>query len=407
MKTSSEAEFSALFHNAAIGIIIVNNEGVITLINQFSLEQFGYQKEEVVGQKIEVLIPQRYKTRHEGHRSNYRSLNAHNRPMGLGLDLYAVKKNGTEFPVEVSLSSYKGADGVEHAIAFVNDITVRKRSENALVELNTQLEEIVNERTQSLSESIKKLELQIEEAKEKDIQLRAALEKEKELSELKSRFVSLASHEFRTPLSTILSSAYLISKYHNVEDQSKREKHIERIASSVNGLTEILNDFLSVGKIEEGKIQVRFIGFDLKAMVYSLINEMNTIVKSGQRISYEHSGVSVTTLDPSLLRHIVTNLLSNAIKFSPENGIINVETSIQNNKITILVKDNGIGIPEKDIEHLFERFFRSENAINIQGTGLGLHIVKKYVELMNGNIRCESKVNEGTEFVINFTTKNI
>jgi len=370
----------ALFNNAAIGIIIADDRGEIVEINEFALNQFSYAKEELVGQKIEILIPRRYAERHIKHRDNYSS-NAHSRPMGTGMDLFAIKKDGTEFPVEVSLSPYQSKNG-KFAIAFVSDISIRKESEQALLDLNAELEEKVNERTQSLSD---------------------ALEKEKELNELKSRFVSMASHEFRTPLSTVLSSAYLVSKYTTGEEQPQRDKHIQRIVSSVNMLTDILNDFLSVGKIEEGKIQVRFAEFDIKDFMHQLEAEMHPIFKKDQKINYSHIGPEIVMLDPTMLKHIVMNLVSNAIKFSSEGAVIEVKTETkENGDVLLAIKDNGMGIPTEDQEHLFERFFRGGNVTNIQGTGLGLHIVTKYVELMNGTITCNSKENEGTEFLIIF-----
>ena len=372
-------EYEALFNNAAIGIITVDNNGNILLVNEFALKQFEYEKEELLGKKIEVLIPSRYRAQHEANRDDYTQSNPHSRPMGTGMDLYAITKSGKEFPVEVSLSTYETEQG-RFAIAFVSDISIRKQSENALVKLNAELEQKVNARTQSLTE---------------------ALEKEKELNELKSRFVSMASHEFRTPLSTILSSAYLVSKYLLSEDQSKRDKHIQRIVSSVNMLTDILNDFLSVGKIEEGRIQVRFSSFDITELIKGLVSEMQPIAKKGQQILYEHNGDNIVTLDPSLIKHIIMNLLSNAIKFSPENSNITIQTS-NNKDLTLSVKDSGIGISKEDQEHLFERFFRGANAINIQGTGLGLHIVTKYAELMHGKISFNSELNKGTEFIITF-----
>ena len=398
-------EFEALFNNAAIGIITVDNTGHIVLVNQYALKQFGYEEAELLGQPIERLIPKRYAHRHERHRDGYMAHGENSRPMGMGMDLFAVKKDNTEFPVEVSLSSYT-IKGEHFAIAFVSDITVRKRSEEALIKLNAKLESIVKERTQVLSETVAKLEQQISEAREKDVQLRKSLEKEKELNELKSRFVSLASHEFRTPLSTILSSAYLVSKYVSGEDQPRREKHIDRIVSSVNTLTDILNDFLSVGKIEEGKIQVRLADFHITELANSLLNELNTILKKGQKINYHHTGNTQVFLDASLLKHIIMNLISNAIKFSPENSVIRITTGCHKNEVVVTVKDSGLGISKEDQEHLFERFFRGTNVTNIQGTGLGLHIVARYVELMNGRIEVHSDLDKGTEFVITFVNKN-
>jgi signal transduction histidine kinase len=232
--------------------------------------------------------------------------------------------------------------------------------------------------------------------------LREALQIEKNLGELKSRFVSMASHEFRTPLSTVLSSAYLIEKYFLTEDQPKREKHIQRIVSSVNMLTDILNEFLNVGKIEEGKLQAKFSEFNIKEIIQSTIEEMKNNLKKNQQIDYQHEGNLMVFLDKSLLKNIVLNLISNASKFSPDKSMIEIKTFWQKNKMILSVKDQGIGISKEDKKHLMERFFRGSNAANIQGTGLGLHIVSKYAEMMNGNIKCKSELEKGTEFILTF-----
>jgi signal transduction histidine kinase len=328
--------------------------------------------------------------------------------MGVGLDLFGIKKSGAEFPVEVSLSNYKSQD-VNFVIAFINDISRRKEIESAVLrqqkelgminlkieELNNDLEQKVAIRTNQLQQAMKQLEQSKEEITE-------ALSKEKELSDLKSRFVSMASHEFRTPLSTILSSASLVAKYIKEEEQDKRDKHIQRIKSAVHNLTDILNEFLSIGKIEDGKVITHFSRFNVKELIGTLCNELQGIARKGQRIVYDHDGENEVEMDITLLRNIFINLLSNAIKFSSDNGEIKVHSSVNEKDIIFKVSDAGIGIPVNDQEHLFERFFRATNAVNIQGTGLGLHIVGKYVELMNGQIVCESELEKGTSFTITF-----
>jgi PAS domain S-box-containing protein len=390
-----------LFNHASIGIIVANARGEIVMVNQFALEQFAYDNtDEIKGKPIEVLIPRRMHDRHVGHRSHYIK-DPKSRPMGIGLDLFAAKKDGSEFPVEISLGNYE-INGEKFVMAFINDITLRKKSDEAIRKLNEELEQKVEERTISLQHTVEELNHQIKENQQKDRELREALDREKELGELKSRFVSVASHEFRTPLSTVLSSTYLLQKYQTTEDQPKREKHIQRIISSVNLLTDILNDFLNVGRIEEGKIQVRFSLTNVQKVINDTISELVTIRKSSQTVTYTHDGNTEMELDPSMFKHIIINLLSNAIKFSPENSEIKIHTSITAAGLELRIKDQGIGIPAEDQEHLFERFFRATNAMNIQGTGLGLHIVAKYAELMNGKIVCKSEPGEGTEFVITF-----
>jgi PAS domain S-box-containing protein len=385
--------FEALFNYASIGILVTNQQGQIVLINDFALNQFGYEREELVGERIEQLLPKRFREKHVGHREHYNH-HPQSRPMGIGLDLFAVRKDGTEFPVEISLSQYEHEEG-SFVIAYINNITERKKAEEKIEKLNNELEQKISERTQQLTNALE----QLEQSKQEVI---TALDKEKELSELKSRFVSMASHEFRTPLSTILSSAFLVNQYTTEADQAKRSKHIQRIISSVTLLTEVLNDFLSVGKIEEGGVQVRSSTFDIEQHVTITIQELQDIVREGQQIVYEHRGPSSVQLDPSLLKHILLNLLGNAIKFSGKHTVIKVHTEHTGNTVILKVKDSGIGISQEDQQHLFERFFRGANVSNIQGTGLGLHIVSRYAELMNGNITCESVLNEGTTFIVTF-----
>ena len=544
MLTSPQS--SALFTHATMGIVVVDSKGTIQSINPFALNFFGFTNEELIGKPIEVLIPARYHHKHIHHRDTYVH-DPKNRPMGVGMDLYAVKKDGTEFPVEVSLGSYQNY-GEQHVIAFVSDISVRKKAETQIKKLNDELEAIVEQRTKDLTETLHQLQvsrdklrlsndllsdvlsyqkalldnagvmiiatdekgiiklfnpeavantgyseaevidkktallfhdrfeiakkrkelsdkfnitfeddfavliekskrriheeeqytyirkdgtafpvsltisaitdkegrvsgfmviaIDISERKKAEEDLQKALEKEKDLNELKTRFVSMASHEFRTPLSTVLSSAYLIQKYTSEEDQPKRNRHLQRIISSVSMLTDILNDFLSVGKIEEGKIHVRTSEFNIRDQIQDIADEIKNNLKKEQKIQCSHDGEPDVILDPSLLKHIVLNLVSNASKFSPEEGVIEISTKSSDHHISLSVKDSGIGISKEDQKHLMERFFRGANAGNIQGTGLGLHIVSKYAELMDGRVHCKSELGEGTEFIVTFNTYN-
>ena len=399
-------KFEALFQFASMGIVVANAKAEILLVNNFLLNQFGYDNtDELIGKPIEYLIPMRYHSKHVHLRNHYIE-DPHPRPMGLGKDLFACRKDGAEFPVEVSLSSYTMGEEI-FTIAFVSDITKRKEFENAInsqqeqlattnkkiEELNNELEGKVALRTLQLQETLQQLELSKDE-------LTKALSKEKELSDLKSRFVSMASHEFRTPLSTILSSASLVAKYVDTEEQEHRNKHINRIKSSVNNLTNLLNEFLSIGKIEDGKVIAHNLNFNIKELITLLCSEMEGIVKSKQQFRYLHTGDEIIFSDAALLRNVITNLLSNAIKFSPEGSVIEVNSKVLKDHIILTVKDNGMGISAEDQEHLFERFFRGTNVTNIQGTGLGLHIVGKYIELLDGEIEFKSDLENGTEFKI-------
>ena len=220
------------------------------------------------------------------------------------------------------------------------------------------------------------------------------------LSELKSRFVSMASHEFRTPLTTMMSSLSLVTKYGEQNDKENQLKHVNKIKTSIVNLTDILNDFLSVSKLEEGKIENIPEEINLKKYNSEIISEMQSMATNGQKLVQIHTGNEIASIDKKLLKNVLFNLISNAIKFSPEGEVVEISTQVLNSSIKISVKDNGIGIPKEDQVHLFERFFRGNNATHIQGTGLGLNIVSKYAELMNGSIDFESIENKGTKFTI-------
>jgi signal transduction histidine kinase len=324
--------------------------------------------------------------------------------MGKNMMLHGKHKSGSEFPIEISLSYYKSGDAL-FVIAFIIDISDRfeqqariQRMNGELKSLNESLEKKVAERTLVLKEALHELEVSRDE-------LSQALENEKGLNELKSRFITTASHEFRTPLSTILSSVALIQKYTTSEDQEKREKHILKIKNAVSGLTEILNDFLSLGKLEEGKMSAKPAEHDVFNLIKEVVSDINSIVRSGQIITF-NSGSHFMMIDRQLLRNVMFNLLSNAIKFSPEGAEIDVHVKVEDREVVIAVKDRGIGISEADMKNLFGRFFRGANAVAIPGTGLGLNIVTKYLELMKGTISCKSELNVGSTFYIHLPKTN-
>lgn len=382
---------NALFEFSTEGIIICNANGKIIRANPRSERMFGYEQGELLGKTVEHLIPSRFKEKHIGHRGHYVK-EPHSRSMGKGIDLFGAKKDGTEFPVEISLTHYS-INNERFVIAFIIDITERKSIEDRVRKINLELEKKVAERTKVLQEALRELEFSKQ-------QLTEALANEKELNEMKSRFVTMASHEFRTPLSTILSSVSLIGKYTQTEDEEKRAKHVNRIKSAVANMTLILNDFLSAGRLEEGKVLPNLTNFSLEILTKEVIHEMQNLLKAGQKILYTHRGETELYSDSQMVKNILINLISNAIKFSPENKTITVTTESNENNFTISVKDQGIGIPPDEQQHLFERFFRAQNVTNIQGTGLGLSIVGKYIELLNGNIDFTSELNEGTNFII-------
>ncbi len=401
----------SLFENATEGIVATNSQGIISLINPSACQMFGYSPPELEGQKIEILIPNNAKNIHVKHREDFYH-DPKNRTMGHNRDLLAGRKDGSTFPVEVSLSTYI-QNNERYVIAFIIDITKRKEIERNMILQQQQLEKVtdqmrllnadlemkVEQRTTILKEALQRLE-------QSQNELSLALDKEKELNEIKGRFVSMASHEFRTPLSTVLSSASLIDKYTTSDDQEKRSRHIEKIKNSVKHLNNLLEDFLSLGKLEEGKIGIHLHEFNLEELIQDTIEEMNPMLKTGQIITYKNSCQNIINSDKNLIRNILFNLISNAIKFSDISRPIHIVSQTKIDTTFISVQDEGMGISEEDKQYLFSSFFRGRNVTNIQGTGLGLHIVKRYVDLLGGSINMESTLGKGTIITFSIPDKN-
>ncbi|MCF8244975.1 MAG: PAS domain-containing sensor histidine kinase [Saprospiraceae bacterium] len=242
----------------------------------------------------------------------------------------------------------------------------------------------------------------ITEKKETEAYMKIALEKEKKNNELKSRFVSLASHEFRTPLTAIQSSVELIKAYADREEMAGIYKHVERINRSIITLTGILDDFLSLNKLEEERITANLKEVNLPETIEDAYADLKNIFKDGQSFEYQHEGDKSFQLDPHLLKNIVINLLSNAIKYSPEGAPINVVSFVSEEKAGFWINDRGIGISAEDQKNLFNRFYRASNVGSTQGTGLGLFIVKRYTEMMNGTLGCRSELGKGSTFWVEF-----
>lgn len=283
-----------------------------------------------------------------------------------------IRKNGTTYPVETHLQLSKLGER-DVFIAIILDITERKN-------YTTKLENKVEERTQ---------------------QLEIALSKEKELNELKTNFLTLVSHEFKTPLSGILTSSELLSKYQLAKQQDKRDKHIKKIIDKVHFLNNILNDFLSVEKLETGKVNYKFNHFKLSKVVNEVVYNSNMLLKEGQLIKYPENIDEISLYQDEKIIHLIfSNLIHNAIKYSSERTVIHLRLEQGDDFTTFIVKDEGIGIPEKDQKNIFERYFRAKNVINTQGTGVGLNIAKNHLENLGGSMSFKSIENKGTTFTV-------
>ncbi|WP_159476823.1 PAS domain-containing sensor histidine kinase [Dyadobacter sp. 3J3] len=388
------ALLKAIIENAIDGIITINEKGIIETINPSGCKLFEYEPGEVIGRNISMLMPEPDKHQHDGYLGQYHQTGqAH--IIGIGREVMGLRKSGFEFPFRLGISEVQYS-GRKIYTGFIHDISREKAAEEMLKNYASDLEEQVQERTFLLNDSVKALE----DSKEK---VSKSLEKEMELGQLKSRFVSMASHEFRTPLSAIQLSAILIEKYAGEDINPKISKHLAKIKTGVRNLTGILNDFLSLERLEAGEFKPVLSMFDLIKFSEEITEEMQLIAKENQQIVYQHTGTSaMVTMDKSLLKNAIVNLVSNAIKYSGENTFIEFNTEIDKSILTICIKDDGIGIPENDQKHLFEAFFRAHNTGTIAGTGLGLNIVTRYAGLMNGKVDFESKVNQGTSFTLTF-----
>ena len=384
----------AIIDNAIDGIITIDPHGIVESINPAALDLFGYVAEEVVGNNISMLMPEPDRSNHDRYIESYEETGK-KKIIGIGREVRGLKKNGTTFPFRLAVSEVFYKDR-KIFTGFIHDLTKEKEAENELKKHTQELELKVRERTKDLI----KLVSELERAKQ---DVSNSLEKEKELSQLKSRFVSMASHEFRTPLSSVQLSASLIDRYVEKSEYGPIEKHTNRIKSSVLLLNTILNDFLNLEKLEAGVVVVNKTETNIVQLGEEIAEEMQLICKKNQHIVYQHTGEdSGFLIDPNLLKNSIINLISNAIKYSGEDTFIEFNTQVGRNQLLVTVKDNGIGIPQEEQVNLFEPFFRANNTGNIPGTGLGLNIVKRYVELMGGRLEYWSEVNQGAIFKLFF-----
>lgn len=407
----SRNTLEAIISNAVDGIIIIDHRGRIQMTNEATSRLFGYGAEEMLGQNISMLMPEPHQSAHDGYLKNYMAT-GEGQIIGVGREVKGLRKNGDLFPFRLGVSRIETELGLLFT-GVIHDLSEEHKAKEEIISLNRELEQKVEERTEKLTEVVNKLlqsnlklEEQIKERrsaeealKQNEEELRKALDREKELSKLKSRFVSMASHEFRTPLTTIASSSELVKLYTETGQQPKREKHLRRIQSAVTNLTGILGDFLSLSKLEEGKISNIPSPVHLAGLLEESVDDVHVLLKKEQTVDQNYTGLDQEVMiDKKILKNIMLNLLSNAIKYSDAGSTVWLEARLEENLLKVQVRDEGIGIPESDQKHLFSRFFRADNVVNIQGTGLGLNIVHRYLELLGGNIAFESTEGKGTTF---------
>lgn len=394
-------------------IILIDATGTILMINGAGLKLFGYSIEELLGKNVTLLMPSPHKDIHHTYVNNYLNT-GEKKIIGKGREVDGQRKDGTLFPARLAVSEII-LDDTHFFTGIIHDMTDIKAVQDHILQLNHELEQLVIDRTIELQETVnllletnQQLNRSIEKHKTFEMallatrdELRKSLEKEKELNTLKSRFVSMASHEFKTPLASILSSAALIARYENADQAADRARHVDRIKSSVTHLNNILMDFLSITRLEEGQFVPVISTFSLETVLNDLSTEADQMLKKGQKLKCQHElhQLEMQT-DKNILRNILYNMISNAIKYSDEGKTIHCDVTSADKKVIIQIRDEGIGIPMADQKHIGSRFFRASNVINVPGTGLGLNIVIAYLHALNGELVFESQPGIGTTFII-------
>ena len=391
--------FNISFGDVSVGIVILDAQQHIIETNESIVRMFGYKTKELHQLHLQVLFSGDYKIQLENQLKGFLNQRLQ-KQKERNLTIYGAHKSKSMFPVEVSLNIFKLCDK-EYIMALVTDISARKEQEVKLSNLNAEFEQKILLRTKELNETISQLEhenmLRVDAEKDTNI----AFRKERELNKLKTNFLSLVSHEFKTPLSGILTSTILLRKYNLAEQQEKRDKHIQTITDKVQYLNNILNDFLSLEKLETGNVNYNLSTFELGKVMKEVVSNANILLKEGQTINYPDHIDEISLLqDEKIIELTLSNLIHNAIKYSSENSVIAIKVSQDLDITTLEIIDDGIGIPKIDQKNIFNRYFRAENALLTEGTGIGLNISKTHIENLGGSINFESEENKGTTFTI-------
>lgn len=377
-KAEAESRFRKLLEAAPDTILEVDAQGQIVLVNERAEEMFGYSREELLGLKVETLVPAASRSGHVRHRTAYAE-HPQTRPMGTGLELKGQRKDGTLFPVEISLSPNRTEEGL-HVIALVRDISQRKQVEEHLQAIQQQY-------TAELAAKNEQLEVRNQE-----------IEK---ANRLKSEFLASMSHELRTPLHTIIGFGELMSEEIEGPLNPKYKRFTGHILQDSRHLLELINELLDLSKIEAGQLKLQLGAFDFAECVQEVVAGIRQRAEA-KNISLENRDTFRGLLDADRLRvkEILYNLLSNAIKFTPNGGAVWIEAAAQSRFLQVTVGDTGVGIPPEEQAAVFETFYQADQSTRgvQEGTGLGLPITKKLVELHGGRIWLESQPGKGSRF---------
>lgn len=392
---SNDLGYKSIFEKAAEGIVAINHAGIIVLSNRSLCQMFGYQSEELIGKPLSILLPANVHKRHEKHVEGF-FMNIEARKMNADArEFSGVKKDGSPFQVEVSLSSALIENEI-HAIGFVVDITEKVKAENELKRVESEfridLENKVKERTKELQAT--------------QTILAESLQKEKELSQLKSRFVATASHEFRTPLTVIQSSVALLDLMKDqmpLDLQNLVDRVHKDVEFQIEKMTELMDDVLDLSKIKDGNIEPKFEWVNLSIICEQLVKKYNRIQNNGfQMLTTSEGNMRKIFLDKKLISHALNNIISNAFKFSISSQKLNLHLSYTELSVTVIISNVGLGIPAEEISSIFDPFMRGSNVKGIPGSGFGLSLSKEYIEKNKGEISVNSNDTGYTEFITVF-----
>ncbi|WP_168731255.1 PAS domain-containing sensor histidine kinase [Robertkochia marina] len=393
--------FDVLTNSISEGVLVVDEDQSVLAVNNTLLNIFGYNKEEVEGKDFELLIPEVKRKEHRQHFKGF--LQDHSlRRMASGRVLYGRHKQGHLIPLEVGLTPVK-TDESFFIVGLVLDVTHKYEKERSIEKLNQELETMVQQRTRQLNDSIENLTRECEKREVAENKVREALRREKELNAIKTSFMQMVSHEFKTPLSGILTSAMLIEKYKETDQQERRIKHLESIKRKVQHLDALLNDFLAVERLGSGRENYRYSEFWLSELLQEVTEESKHLLKAGQHLEVNLPDEKVHMFqDKVVLNLILSNVLNNAIKYSNSKGdiLLNVERLNDQGLLKIQVADKGVGIPQEEQQYIFSRYFRASNVQNLKGTGIGLNMARKHLHNLGGHIFFNSREGEGTVFTI-------
>jgi PAS domain S-box-containing protein len=357
----AEAMFRGLLEAAPDGMVIVDSAGLIVLVNRQTEEMFGYVREELLAQPVEMLVPKRLRDRHPSHRHRY-SVDPQVRPMGGGRELYAARKDGVEFPVEILLSPLT-VESEMIVSAAIRDVTERKKTEQALQRALTTERET---------------------------------ERLRDLDRLKDEFLSTVSHELRTPLTVILGLAE-VSRGSTATDREDRLELLERIFASASDMHAMVEQLLDYSRLEAGKVLLEIRPLPLRDAIVRCI-DLACGVLGARRTSVDAPDGLEVQADEHGFERILMNLLTNAVKYSPRDSTVRVAAKAENGIAAISVQDEGVGIPVAERAQIFERFYRGSQRSGGRGTGVGLAVVRRYVELLGGSVSVESELGGGSTF---------